>query len=95
MVVVQMAAHQVIDMIAVGYSLVTAIRTVNVFLVVSRAIMSWRAFLGIGGVHFKVMVIHVIAMRVVHVTVVKIIRVAVVLHSRMTTVGAMLMAMSA
>jgi hypothetical protein len=93
--VVEVAVHQVIDVIPVRHRLVAAIRAVNVLLVVREAIMAWRTFLGIRRAHLNVMVVHVIAVGVVEVAIVKIVHVAIVLHRRMATVRAVLVAVCA
>jgi hypothetical protein len=90
--VVQMAVHQVIDVIPVWHRLVAAIRSVNVLFIVRKALVAWRTFLGIRRVHLNVMVVHVVAVRVMQVTIVKIVRVAIVFYRRMATVRAVLVA---
>ena len=93
--VVQVAVHQVIDVIPVGHRLVAAVRAVNVLLVMREAVVAWRAFLGIRRIHLNVVIVHVIAVRVVQVAIVKIVGVTIVLNRRVATVGAMLVVMDA
>jgi hypothetical protein len=91
---VQMAVHQVIDVVPMRHCLVAAVRAVGVLVVMSRTLMPRRALLGIGRVHLNAMVINMVAMRVMQVTIMKIIGMAVVLYSSMTTVRAMVVAVS-
>ena len=90
--VVQVAIHQVIDVTPVWHGLVATVRAMNVRLIVPRAAVSWRTFLGIHSVYFNPVVVHMIAMRVVQVAIVKIVRVTIVLHSRMAAIRPMLVA---
>lgn len=87
--VVQMAIHQVIDMIAMRYRLVPAVRTVSVRLLMGRATVVRRAFLRIRRGYFNLMVVHMIAVSVMQVAIVKIIGVAVVFHGNVPAVWAM------
>jgi hypothetical protein len=91
---VQVAIHQVIDVIPMGYCLVSAVHAVNMRLIMSGTAVGWCAFLRIHRVHLNAVVVYVITVRMVHVAIVKIIRVAIVLHGFMATVRAMLVAMS-
>ena len=89
-----MAIYQVIDVISVGYCRVATIRAVDVRLLMPGAVMVWCAFLRISRGHLNAVIVHMIAVRMMQVTIVNIVDVAVVLHRDMTTVGAMLVAMS-
>ena len=91
---VEVAIHQVIDVIPVGYCLVSAVHAVNMRLIMSGTGVGWCAFLRIHRVHLNGVVVYVITVRIVHVAIVKIVRVAIMLHGRMATVRAMLVAMS-
>ena len=91
---VQVAIHQVIDVIPVGYCLMAAVRAVNVRLIMPGTVVARCAFLRIHRAHLNAMVVHLIAVWIVQVAIVKIVRMAVVLHSRMATVRAMLVVVS-
>ena len=91
---VQVAIHEVIDMIAVRHGFVAAVRTVSVLLLMGRTIVVRCAFLRIRRGHLDLMVVHMIAVSAMQVAIVKIIRVAIVLHSRVATIRAMLVAVS-
>jgi len=91
---VQMAVHQVIDVIPVRYCLMAAVGTVNVRLIMSRTFVAWCAFLRIRRAHLNAVVLNVIAVGMVQVAILKIVRVAIVLHGRMATVRAMFVAVS-
>lgn len=90
-----MAIHQVIDVISVWRRRVATVRTVNVGLVMSGAVMAWCAFLGVNRGYLDAVIVHVVAVRMMQVAVVKIIDVAIVLHRHMTAVRAMFVAVSA
>jgi hypothetical protein len=89
---VQMAIHQVIDMIAMRHGFVPAVSTVSVLLLMSRAAVVRRAFLRIRRGNLDLMVVHMIALSVMQVAIVKIIGVAVVFHGRVSAVWAMYVA---
>jgi hypothetical protein len=82
--VVQVAAHQVICVIAVRNSLVTAVRAVNMALLVSAAIVLRSALVRIGAARTDLVIINVIAMNIVHMAIMKVIGVAVVAHRGMS-----------
>ena len=91
---VQMAVHKVINVVAMGHRLMATGRPVNMRLLMSGAVVSWRAFVRIRRVHLDAVFVHMPIMQMVQVSIVKIIRVAIVLHSYMTTIRAMLVAVS-
>ena len=91
MVVVQMAIHQVIYMIPVGYCLMAAVRSVNVFLSVSGTLVGRRAVLGIRRTHLNPMILYMIAVLMVKVAIVQVIRVTVVFYGLMAAIGTMCM----
>lgn len=68
--VVQVVAHQVIDMVPVRYGRVSAVGAVDMTVAVSGAFVGRRAFVGIVRAHLEVMLIDVIAMRMVQVAIV-------------------------
>jgi len=92
MEVVEMAIHQVINVISVGYCRVATVPTVHVRLLMSGAVMVWCAFLRINRGYLNAVIVHVIAVRMMQVAIMKIVDVAIVLYRDMTTVRAMLMA---
>ena len=94
MEVVQMAIHQVIDVISVGYCRVATVRSVHVRLLMSGAVMVRCALLRIDRGYLNAVIVHMIAVRMMQVAIVKIVDVAIVLHRDMTTVRAMLVAVS-
>ena len=61
---VQMAIHQVINMVAMRHGFVAAIGTVSVGLLIGGAALVWRTFLRIRRSHLNLMVIHVITVSV-------------------------------
>lgn len=54
--------------------------------------MTGRALVGIGGAHFDLVIVDVVAVVVMQMTVMKVTRVAIVLDGRMAAVRAVLMA---
>ena len=91
---VQMAVHKVINVVSMGHCLMATGRPVNMRLLMSRAVMAWSAFLRIHRVHLNAVFVYMPIMRMVQVSIVKIVRVAIVLYSRVTTIWAMLVAVS-
>jgi hypothetical protein len=89
--VMQVPIDQVIDVVAVRYCLVPAIRAVNVFFIMRGAIMSRRALLRIGRTHFYSMLVHKTSVLMVQVPVMQVIRVPVMLYRCMPAVRPMLM----
>lgn len=87
---VQVPIDKVIDMIAMRYGLVPAIRAVNVLFVMPRTIMGRRALVGIGRAHFYSMIVHLTSVLMVQVSVMQVIRVAVMLYGGVAAVRPML-----
>jgi hypothetical protein len=87
-----MAVHKVIDMIAMRYRLVTAVRAVNVSSLMPITVVVRRAVSRIAGADLNPVFLHPIAVGMMQVAIVKIISVAVVLDCRMTASLAMRMA---
>ena len=85
---VQLSIHQVIGMVPMRDSFVTASRAVPVACVMSADATSLRASGGVGSAHLDHMFVNVILMRVMQVTVVKIIDMAIMPNSGMPTAGA-------
>ena len=92
--VVQMAIHQVINMVAMRHGFVAAVGTVSVGLPMGSAAVVRRAFLRIRSGDLNLMVVHMIAVSVMQVAIVKIIGVTVVFHGSVPTVCAMHVAVS-
>lgn len=65
MAMMQVAIHKVIDVVPVRHRLVSAFWTVNVALIVSGAVVGWRAFVGIHRVHRNAVVLQVISVEMV------------------------------
>ena len=70
---VQMAGHQIIDMVTMRNCFVAAVRTVNVARRMRLAFVAGGTFVGVGIVNSKGMLIVVVAVPVMEVAVVKII----------------------
>jgi hypothetical protein len=85
----QMAIHQVINMVAMRHGFVAAVSTVSVGLLMGRAAVVRRTLLRIRRGHLNLMVVHMIAVSVMQVAIVKIIGVAVVFHRDVPAVWAM------
>ena len=91
---VEVAIHQVIDVIPVGYCLVSAVHAVNMRLIMSGTAVGWCAFLRIHRVHLNAVVVHGTIVQVMQVAIVQIVRMAIVFQGRMATIGAVLVAVS-
>jgi hypothetical protein len=91
---VQMAAHQVVNMVAMRHGFMAAVCAVSVLLFMGRAAVVRRAFLRIRRGHLDPMVVHMIAVSVMQVAIVKIIGVAVVFDGGVPAVWAMDVAVS-
>jgi hypothetical protein len=94
MLMVEMTSHKVVRMIAVGNRFMPAVWAVPVGGFVTAAGASSIAFRRIGGVHFELVLIHMIAMHIVHVAVVKEALMPFVHESRMAALISMLMRVS-
>jgi hypothetical protein len=91
--VVQMAVHQVIDMVAMRHGLMTAIWSMYMICRVAVTLVSRRAAIRIEVVHRQAVLVDVIAMHMVQVTIVQIVNMAIVLNRRMATARLVLMVM--
>lgn len=89
--VMQVAIHQIVNMVAVWDGLMPTPRAMNVIRCMSCAGVVWRAHIRIGVRHLYLVLINMILVRMMQVAIVQIINVTVVLNSRMATVWAMLM----
>lgn len=90
---VKVIANEVVDMVAVGHSLVPAAGTVGVAGIVPIAGMGGGTPLRIGLVYFNHVLVDMILVGVMEMTVVKIIYVVTVTDGRVATIDAMLMVM--
>lgn len=89
MVVVQVAIHEVVYVVSVGYSLMAAVRPVDMLFTVAGTLVSRRAMLGIRRAHLNAMIVHMIAVLMVKVAIVQIVCVTVVFYGLMTAIGTM------
>jgi hypothetical protein len=85
--VVQVAIHQVINVITMGYRLMTAVWAVYMIGGVAGALMVWRAALGVVSVHRQAVLVDMVTVHMVQMAVMQEINVAIVLDSRMATPG--------
>jgi len=93
--VVQVVAHQVIDMVSVRYRWVAAVGAVNMAVAMSRALVGRGAFFGIIRTHLNVMFFDMVAVLVMQVAIVEIIGVTVMHHRRVAAIRAVLMGVGA
>ena len=91
---VQMTGHEVVRMIAVGNSFMSAARAVLVGCFVTAAGVSGTAFRRIVGSHFQLVLVDMIAMHIVHVAIVKETLMPIVHESRVAALSSMLMRVS-
>ena len=90
---VQVSIDQVIDVVAVRYSIMAAVRAVGMGVVVAFTFMAVSAAGRVGLAHFKSVLVDVPVMLVVHMAVVQIIHVIVVLDRGVAAVGAVCVGM--
>jgi hypothetical protein len=95
MMVVQVAIHQIVHVVPVRHRLMAAMRSVNMFLAVSGALVGRGALLGIRSAHLNAVIVHMIAVLMVEVAIVQIIGVTVVLYSLMAAIRTMRVGMGA
>ncbi len=91
--VMEMAVHQVVDVIAMWDSLVTAVDAMRVGRVVAVAIVPVRAIDRVGSTHLEPVLIYMTLMRRVQVAVVQVVRVVVVLDCGVAAVCAVFVGM--
>ena len=82
----KMSIYEVVDMITMRHSLVTATEAVYMIGIVSIAFVLRGTNIGIGFIDFKDVLIDMITVRVMKMTIVKIINVAIVNNRSMPTV---------
>jgi len=83
--VVQVAAHQIIHMIAVGNGLVSAARAMHMRSGMGVTVMALRAFVRILRRHGEHVYVKVIAMRMQQAAMLKVVGVAIVINRKMAT----------
>lgn len=86
--VVQMAVHQVINVVAVGHRLVAAAGAVAMVSAVASACVAAGALVRIAFGHGNDVLVHVVAVGVVQVAVVQVIRMALVANGLVAAAGA-------
>jgi hypothetical protein len=86
---VQMTFYEIVDMIAVRYSLVTAVRAVNMIGLVGATVVFGRASSRIVPAGRDLVVVHVVTVQMMHVAVVQIIGVAVMPHRSVPAIRTM------
>lgn len=86
---VQMAGHEIIDMIAMWNSLVTAAGSMNVGGIMSATSMVRRASIRVLVAHFNCMFVHVIAVGMMKMAVVEVIQMVAVSDGYVAAVGSM------
>jgi hypothetical protein len=84
---VQMAAHQVVDVVAVWNGFMTAARPMHVTRIVPAAPVFRRAAIGIRRRYLNEMFVNVAVVRVMQVSVVQIVDVVAVLYCGMSAIG--------
>jgi hypothetical protein len=82
--VVEVIAHEIVDMPIMRHALMSTIRTVHVSYGVAGATVMGRTLRAIGACRLDRVLVSVIAVRVMQVAVVQVVRVAVVLDRRVT-----------
>lgn len=86
---VQMAGDEIIDMIAMWNSLVTAAGSMNVGGIMSATSMVGRASIRVLAAHFDCMFVHVIAMRMMKMAIMEVIQMVAVSDGNVAAVGSM------
>lgn len=90
---VEVAIHEVIDVVAVGHRFVAAAGAVDVAGFVAAAGVGGRAGVGVGGGHFDDVLVEVVAVGRVEVAVVEVVHVVAVLDGNVSAAFAMDMGM--
>lgn len=89
--VMQVAVHQVIDMITMRHRLMAAARPVDMICRMAVALMTWRAALWIVRIHRQAVLVNMITVLMVQVTIMQVINVTIVLDRRVTATGLVFM----
>ncbi|EWH01424.1 hypothetical protein Q427_14160 [Halomonas sp. BC04] len=90
---VQMAIHQVVDMVAVGHRLMAAPGTVDMVWVMPLALVARRAAIRVGVTDLDHMLVDMILMGMMQMPIVKVVDMAVVFDSRVAAARAVLVIM--
>jgi hypothetical protein len=91
--VMEMAIHEIVDVIAMGHCFVTTVFAMLVGFLVARATVVRRTFVRIRRCHLNAVIVDVVAVNMMKVAIMQVIGVVIVFHCRMTTTGAMLVVM--
>lgn len=83
---VKVSVDDIVDVISVGYGFVSTAWTMNMVGIVSAACMSWCAYIGVGFIDIKGVLIDMIPVWVMKMTVMQIIDVIIVDNCGMSTV---------
>lgn len=75
-----MIIDEIVGVVPVRHLFVTAVRSVDMVLLVAAAFVSWGAVGWIGLAYFYTMFVHLIALNVMHMAIMKVVGVAVVLY---------------
>ena len=91
MLVMQMAVHQITDMVAVRHCFMAASRSMHMSFLVPAAVVVRRAAIGVFIGDFNHMLVHMVLVRVMKVTVMQVVHMVVVLDRRVTAIWTVLM----
>ena len=89
--IVQVAVNQVVDMFAMGHHFMPAIRSVRMFLLMTRALVIRRATLRIGFCYINHMFINMVAVKMMQVAIVQIINMVAMQDTGVPEIGVMRM----
>ncbi len=87
---VQVAVHQIVDVIAMGHGLMPAAGAMHMPLLVAAAVMGRGAAVRIRLAHLDHMLVHMARMHVVEVAIMQIVHMVAVAHRRVAAAGAVL-----
>ena len=87
--VMQVAIHQIVDVITVWDCFMATTRPMDMILIMSAAIMCWSTFVWVRFGDSDRMFIDMVAVRVMQMPIMEIIDVSIMLDSLMTTTGSM------
>ncbi len=87
--VVQVAVHQIVNVVAVGDGRMATVRAMDMAFFVAAADMFWGASIRVGGGHFEGAFVHMPCVGVVEMAVVQIVNMVTVLNGLMTAARTM------
>jgi hypothetical protein len=90
---VQVAIDEIVNMVAMRYSLVAAARAMHVGYLVALASMVWRTAIGIGSGNLDSVLVDMVVVDMMQVPVVQVVDVTVMMNCRVAAAGAVLMRM--